>query len=262
MSLPATRNIVLGSGRVFFDKFDTNGDPTGERYVAETPGFAFTVNQESVEILSDDGPVAESLVNVTKQVTREFSLTTKNITDESLALFLIGEVASQSTTAGAVTGTAINGGNGVKQGHWYQLGVSANQPTGVRAITGVAIKEGVTTHVAGTDYVLDADLGRIYIVPGGGIADDDVITADYTKTAVAWSEVTSSDLGAATGALRYVADNTAGENRDIYIPNCVMAPTGEAAFKSRDAAQTLGFTVKVQKPDDGRASVYINGRAA
>lgn len=262
MSLPTTRNIVLGSGRVFFDKFDANGDPTGELYMAETPGFELTVSPESTEIFSDDGPVAESLINVTKSVSRNFAITTKNITDQSLALFLIATAGSQTTSAGAETATAINGGKGVKQGHWYQLGVSAGRPTGVRAITTVAIKEGVTAKTVDTDYVLDAALGRIYIVPGGGIDEGDILTADFTRTAVSWTEVASNDLGAAKGALRYVADNTAGENRDLYVPSCVLEPNGTAAFKSRDTAQTLGFTVKVQKPSDGRSSVYVNGRAA
>lgn len=262
MSLPTTRNIVLGSGRVFFDKFDSQGRPTGELYMAETPGFELTVTPESIEIMSDDGPVAESLVNVTKSVSRNFALTTKNVTDESLALFLIGTAASQSTVVGNVVDQAINNGVGVKPGHWYQLGVTAGQPTGVRGISTVVIKEGAATKTVGTDYVLDADLGRIYVVSGGSIAEGDIITASYAKTAVSWTEVTSNDLGAAKGALRYVADNTAGANRDLYVPSCVLEPNGTAAFKSRDTAQTLGFTVKVQKPSDGRASVYINGRAA
>lgn len=259
MSLPTTRNIVLGSGRVFFDE----GPGAGELYIAETPGFSLNVVSESTEVLSDDGPVAEPLINPSKKTTRNFSLTTKNITDEALALFLIAEKSTLTTSVASITLKAINGGVGVKQGRWYQLGVDSTHPTGVRGIGSVAIKDAVPkTYDVTDDYVLDAATGRIYIVPGGAIADDTVITSDYATTAVSWSQLASNDLGAKVGSLRYIADNTAGENRDVFIPSCVMEPNGELPFKSRDNAQQMGFTVKVQKPTDGRSSVYINNRAA
>lgn len=257
MSLPATRNIVLGAGRIFFDE----GPGAGELYIAETPGFGLNVASESVEIMSDDGPVAESLVNVTKSVSRNFSLTTKNITDDALALFVMGDKSTKTTTVATVPGKAINGGVALDGGRWYQLGVDSTHPAGIREIGSVAIKTGGTTHALTTDYVLDADTGRIYVVPGGG-CDGAICTSDYATTASSWSQVASNDTGAKRGALRFVADNTAGENRDVFIPDCVMEPNGELPFKSRDNAQQMGFTVKVQKPDDGRASVYINGRAA
>lgn len=255
MSLPTSRNIVLGSGRLFFD------DGTGELYIAETPGFELTVSPTSVEIKSDDGPVAETLLNVSTETTRNFKMSTKNIIAAALALFIGADVSAKTTSVASVTAKPINGGVAVVGGKWYQLGVDATNPTGVRAIGTVAIKTGVTTHAAGTDYILDAALGRIYIVPGGG-CEGDIMTSDYATTAVSWEQISSNDLGSKRGALRYIADNTAGENRDIYVPVCVMEPDGTAAFKDRSNAQTLGFNVKVEKPTDGRASIYINGRAA
>lgn len=257
---PTTRNIVLPAGRVYFDEELADGSHVGELYLAETPGFALKVATESTVIMSDDGPVAEELVNVATQVTREFDLKCKNITGDVLALFLIADKGSKSTTAGAVTGKAINGGVGVKQGYWYQLGVDADYPAGVRGVTGVAIKTGGTTHTLDQDYRLDPTAARVYIVPGGGIADGTVITSDYNKTAVAWEQVSSNDLGAKKGSLRFVADNTAGINRDLFVPSCVMAPAGETQFKGRTTAQEVGFAVKVQKPAAGGASVILNGR--
>lgn len=256
MSLPTSRNIVLGSGRIFFD------DGTGELYLAETPGFELTVSPESIEIMSDDGPVAETLVNVSTKTTRNFKLSTKNIIAEALGMFLGADVASKTTAVASVTGKAINGGVAVEGGKWYQLGVDATHPAGIRAIGTVAIKTAPsTTHVENTDYILDAALGRIYIVPGGG-ADGDIITSDYATTAVSWEQISTNDDGPKRGALRYIADNTAGENRDVFIPVCVMEPDGTAQFKNRSEAQSLGFNVKVEKPTDGRESIYINGRAA
>lgn len=254
MSLPTSRNIVLGSGRIFFD------DGTGELYLAETPGFELTVTPESIEIDSDDGPVAEALINVTTKVLRNFTLSTKNIIDAALALFVQGDVSAKTTTVASVTDKPVNGGVAVVGGRWYQLGVDSTHPAGIRSIGTVVVKTGATTHVAGTAYTLDAALGRIYITPGGTAAGV-ILTSDYATTASTWSQIATNNLGSKRGAMRYVADNTAGQNRDIYVPVCVMEPNGSAAFKSRSDAQVLGFNVKVEKPTDGRASIYVNGRA-
>lgn len=262
MTKPATKNIVLGAGAVFFDEFDASGNLTGERYLAETPGFSLTVTSENLEDFSSDGPIAEKHLDVAIRVARDAALTLKDMSAANFAMFIIGDLSTKSTASGSETGTAINGGNGVKQGHWYQLGVSTTLPTGVRDITNVVIKDGVpTTYDLTDDYEVDLDLGRIYIVPGGGIADDTVLLADFDRTAASWEQVTSNDLGAKTGALRFVANNTSGANKDLYLPSIVLRPDGEFAFKSRDTVQQMGFAIGINNPGDGRAAVYLNGRA-
>jgi len=260
---PSTKNTVLGSGYLYFDKLDANGNYTGERYIAETGNFSSTVNAESLEAWSQDGAIAEKKLDQPTRVTRDCAFNAESIDDALLELFFIATKSTQSTSAGSKTAQPINAGNGVKQGRWYQLGVSAEQPAGVRGIENVAIKDAVpTTYTIDTDYKLDATGGRIYIVIGGNIADDTVITADYDETTTTWDEWVTNDNGAAQGALRFVADNTAGTNRDYYYPKVTLKPDGEYALKSREDIQQVGFAVSVLNPGDGRAALYINGRPA
>lgn len=259
---PTAKNIVLGAGHLFFDELDVNGNLTGETYIAETSNFAMNVSAESLEAWSDDGAIAEKLLDQPTRVTRDGTFNAKSIDDALLNLFFIATKTTQSTTAGAKAATAINAGNGVKQGRWYQLGVSASLPAGVRGIENVVIKEGVTAQTLDTDYKLDAATGRIYIVIGGGIADDTVLTADYDETTTSWSELATNDNGAAQGALRFVSDNTAGENRDYYFTKVTLKPDGEYSLKSREDVQQVGFAFAALNPGDGRAALYIDGRAA
>lgn len=259
----ASKNIVLGAGYIYFDPTDASGNPIGERYVAETPGFSLTLNTERMEAWSSDGPIAEKLEDITTRVTRDFTVSVRDISAENLALFLIADVGTESTAGATVTDEAINGGQGVKQGYWYQIGASTTHPAGKRNIASLVVKsdDGVTTYVKDTDYIEDLALGRIQIIEGGGIADSDVIEVSYTDATGSWEQITSNDTGAKEGALRYIADNTTGTNRDIYIPKCRMNPNGEFAMKSRDTLQELSFTVSVLKKA-GLAQAYINGRAA
>ncbi len=265
LNLPTTNNIVLGAGYGYFDPLDlTTLLPTGETYMGDSPGFAMNVSTEKVEDYSSDGKIAELQLTVATRVVRAFDLNVKNMNAANLAIFAIATVGSQTTTAGAETSQAINGGVGVKQGRWYQLGVTSTRPTGLRNVSAVAIKHtsGTPTYVVDVDYKIDLSLARIYIIPGGGIADATIIKSDHTKANASWEEIVTDQLGARRGAFRFIADNTAGVNRDVFIPLCELAPNGTFAFKSRDTVQTMGFTCTPQDPGDGRARVYINGRAA
>lgn len=260
----AADEIILGSGYVFFDPEDSTGALTGERYFGQTPGFSVNIQTPNrVQVYSSDSPLEELLVDIASRVDRNATLQVRNIELANLALFVIGSSASQSTSAGSVTAEAVNG---VKQGRWYQLGASDTHPAGVRKITTVVVKDAVpTTYTVDTDYKVDLDLGRIYIVEGGTIADDTDLAVDYATTAVTWDEIKTNNLGAQYGALRYIADNTEGPNRDLYAPRVLLAPNGEFALKSRSDVQQMEFQASFLQRTVGstkRAALYIDGRPA
>jgi hypothetical protein len=252
-------NYVLGAGRLFFDPL-VNGAYEGERYLGQSPGFSLSVDAERVQLFSSDGPTAEKLEDVVTQINRSASITLDEVSLENLELFLAGATSAASQSSGTVTNENINNGVGVKQGRWYQLGVTTSFPAGARSISAVVIKNAVPeTITASGNYELDLTLGRIYIVPGGAIANGTVLTADYTRAAVNWSQVASGDLASRQGRLRYIEDATRGANRDYYMPKVDLAPSGEFSIKSRSEFAQLGFTLEVLTPDVGQA-IYVTTR--
>jgi len=244
------KNIVLGAGYIYFDEEDSSGALTGEQYMAETDGFSLNVSTEKTEIDSSDTPVAETLVSLVKKVTRGGSLSTKNMDDATFARFIQGAESTVTQTAVEVVGETHT----VKQGRYYQLGASVSNPTGVKGVSGVS----VATYTVTDDYIVNADEGRIYIVPGGGIADDTEISVTYTPDANSRVRVASDGSGAKRGAIRFVGDNTNGENREVYIPKVELAPNGDLAFKDRDNAMTATFDLSILTRD-GYAQVYVDG---
>lgn len=257
--LPADKNIVLGSGHIYFDIFDAAGDRTGELYIAETPGFELTIASESIEVDSSDGPVAELIADIATKVTRTASMIVKSISVDVLAMFVMGDI-STDTGVSDTTGK-INAGKGVKQGLWYQLGQTDIQVSGEQNITLTEITD-TTGQVSDTKYIFEEKTGRIYIkVMTSGIDDGTVLTANFTASTSTWERISSNNLGAKTGALRFIADNTYGENRDLYFPKAALKPSGALPFKSRDTVQEMRFDISVLVPDNG-SSVYINGRPA
>lgn len=256
--LSTKRNVVLGAGYVYFDPEDANGNLTGELYLGDGPGFSFSMSPEKTEIDSSDTPTAETLVSITNKLTRSAQIGVRNISEQNLAFFIGGDTAAVSQSAVAVTDEVIGA---VQQGRYYQLGASTSNPTGVRGVTSVTVEPsgGGTALVLNTDYRLDADNGRIYIIEGGGIANDDEIQVDYTPVANSRTRVASGS-SPKKGALRFISDNTAGTNREVYFPRVELAPSGDAAMKDRANPVELSFDIAVLTRT-GYEQVYIDGMA-
>jgi hypothetical protein len=252
-------DIVLGAGKIYFEIEDANGAlGTGERYLAETPGFSLSVTPETLEDWSSDGKIAEKLLDITTRVNRGGTLTIKDALIDNIALFVAGGVSTVNQSATPVVDEAVKGW----KDKWTQLGASLSNPTGVRNVSSVVItgSGGTPTYSASTDYELDAVMGRFRPLTAGTIADGASLLADYTPAANSRSRIASDQLGPKVGALRFIAENTSGPNKDLYIPKVQMAPDGELAFKSRDTVMQMQFQLRISTRS-GYAQVYVDGRA-
>ena len=256
--------IILPSGYFYWDQEDANGNLTGERYVGQTPALTISAKAPNQgDVYSSDGPVEELLTTFSSRIDRTADLTMQNVELANVALFVEGDLAQKSTSAGSVTGEAIGP---VTQGRWYQLGQDATNPAGVQMVQNVVVKDSVpTTYVEGTDYEVDLDLARIYIIEGGSIADATSLLTDYDTTAVTWDQVASNNRAKQYGALRYVSDNTGGANRTLYAPRALLKPTGNMVWNDRQNAATLQFQASfMRRSVNGvyREALYVDGRAA
>lgn len=253
-------NYTLPKGKLFFDPFDATGAVTGERYLGNTPGADLSIATTVLDHYSAESGINEKDESMVTQIDRKLSITSDNMSLDNVALFVIGGIATLTQAVGPVAGETVGP---VIQGRYYQLGVSTANPTGVRNISAGVIKNGATTYVSGVDYELDGPLGRLYIVPGGAIADATSVTADYTKSAGVRQQVASSALAVAQGALRFVADNPKGENRDFYAPKVNLKPNGNMSLKGEKAEWAkMQFDVEFLKRDAETAALYIDGRPA
>ena len=247
-------NIVLGAGYLYFDKFDDDGNKTGERYLGQTPGFTFSMSSEKLEKYTSDGPIAELMVSVTTQISREGTITCDDISAENLALFIAGDV----DTAGQSADTALSQTFTATPGREYQLGDGAGY-TNIDSVV-VTTVSGSTALTLGDDYEVDAEGGRVIILEGGAISAPEEVEVTFDIDADADAVVISTtDQVSLRGAIRFRGDNTVGENRDVYIPNAELSPDGEFQFKSRDDFQQITFSFSAQKPKDGGKAVYIRG---
>ena len=258
-------NIVVGAGELYIDLLDADDKPTGERYLGDSPGASLSVATERVQVFSGDGPVARKLVDSVRSISRSLQITLHDVSLENLALFVGGETPTQvSDEATAVVDEALT----VRPGLAYQLGASKDKPAGFGAVDGAAAKtvvtnsDGSTTYTAGEDYRVDAKHARLYIVPGGDIAEGAKILVDYTPAAASRKQVRTGELKDVRAAVRYIECPTAGRGRNYYAPLCSIGPSGEMTLKSRDGAQQIQLTAEILEPEGGQPALFIDGEAA
>lgn len=256
-------NLVIPAGTLYFQREDSNGNLTGgEHLMAETPGFTIAIAPNQVQAFGADTAIETLILDVTTRVLRTANITTNDISDDALALFTIGTQATVTQAATAVTAEALGT---LEKDSYYQLGRTATRPTGIRGCTAVTLKAAGTAITLGTDYTLDAANGRIYILPTTALNVGAALTVDYTPAANARSQILANGQQTISVGLHLIADNTAGLNRDVYIPRATIVAKGDLALKSR-AVTSLQFdaNIKLRTLPDGTvlAPVYIDGRAA
>lgn len=258
MALTYSQNkYTIPRGRVFFNPINTATDEyLGELYMGNCPSLGLSIETEKAEHYSSETGLREKDASVVLEVKRTGSLTCDNMSGTNVALFLSGSTGTITQAGASVTDEVID----VIPGRYYQLGLGVSTPVGARKVSAVAVTNsaGTTTYVAGTDYLLDADRGRLQILTTGTIVAGD-IKVDYTKAATTWEGIRSGAAGELLGALRIVSDNATGDQRDFYMPRVSLVPSGEIPViaEGTDFAQ-MTFDADVLKPANGEA-IYVDG---
>lgn len=259
--MPKADNYVLGRGRLYFAPFQTGTQtPSHLRYIGNTSEINISISSDILAHYSSESGVREKNDSVTVQTERTGSFVTDNVDADNLALFFFGSVGAVAQTAGPVTNEQVGPVAGVIKGGFYQLGYSATNQTGVRNITTVSItgNGGTPTYVAGTDYVVDLATGMLEILPNSSIPNNTPLRANYTRVVGTREQVLSGNTSI-EGALKFVADNPKGTNRDMYIPWARITANGDFAIKAESDWQNLPFNIDIMTPT-GVAALIIDGR--
>jgi hypothetical protein len=258
--MPRTKNYTLGAGKLYFDRMDADGNLTGEFYIGNTTSLTGSTDETREEHFSSDEASRDKDASVVTQSDQTVGFTTDDIQPENLAMLWKGTAEILAVSAAAAEVDTLT----VMRGRWYQLGMSPTSPTGARSVTITSVTDDEVAPVAvpggagGVNYDVDLELGRIFIKEDApDIADGDSIIVTYDIAAHSRTVVISKGE-TIRGALRYIADNTAGINRDDYWPLVELSPDGDYEFKA-DSWSEMSFTGEVLKKE-GYFKHYVDGR--
>ncbi len=255
-----TNEYVIPRGRVYFDPYDANDDLTGEIPFGNCPGITVAISEEKADHYSSEAGLSEKDASKTVRVDRTGTLACDNFNSPNVSLFLSADLETKTQSATPVTGEI----RAVLPGRQYQLGATSANPLGVRNVTGITVKSEdgtTTTYVAGTDYNIDAETGRVQIIEGGGIAAGNVAFG-YTPVAGTFESMKTGASVTRTGALRVVSNNATGKDRDFYLPKVTLAADGDLTLiAAGDSTEyvSMSFALEVLKAPNAEA-IYCDGR--
>lgn len=253
-----SNQYLIPRGRVYFDPYDANEQPTGEIALGNCPGVNISVKSETKDHYSSETGLRQKDGSWTLQVDRSGKLQCDNFSPRNAALWMTGTAERKTQAATPVVGEV----RAVLPGRQYQLGATAANPLGVRNVTAITVKNktGSTTYVAGTDYNVDLETGRVQIIAGGAINAVTEVQFGYTPVAATFDSVKSGAKTELNGALRIVSDNAAGGNQDWYFPKVTLSPEGDLALiAEKDDVVTLEFSLQILKSANAEA-IYLDGR--
>ena len=255
----STNLITIPMGKIYYDP-----DGNGEVLLGQTRNGQLRVSQSKETVMDTDNPNGGPILDIPYNVTREVSFEVAELSDLAVALFTRTTESTHTQASGSVTGETVPW----TVGRIVQLGQSSANPAGNRGISSLVLSQGIVGgnpyHVASSAYSLDADLGRLTILTDSGGQSGQAVVAAYTKAAQTWTHHEEDpSIPPIIGAIRFVANNAAGPNRDVYIPNVTLAADGEMTLKgdAQQKATTLAFKGLLMRIGSTPA-LFIDGRAA
>jgi hypothetical protein len=219
--------LLLGRGKVYFDRFDATSNPTGLRFVGEADKLELTATATTKDYFTMTKSASTKMAQNITQQTHEFTLQLREFTAQNLALALLGDSVVLTQTQATVADELLS--PKALPGLVYK--------TANRNISAVTATTGVTPLVAGTDYeVLDPQLGLIHVLPGTTALDGTKpFTAAYTAAAIAaGTQVQAGTASKIEGKLVYVSDPANGPSYDVEVWRIRFQPSGAIALITDD----------------------------
>tara|TARA_R110002096_G_scaffold77443_2_gene182353 strand:- start:1651 stop:2505 length:855 start_codon:yes stop_codon:yes gene_type:complete len=251
-----TADYNLGRGIIFISPLDTTtGLPVDYRDLGNAPSFSLSIDVEELVHQSSRGGLRTVDKRLVISQTVNFSFVLEELSAENLALFFSG--ATVASTNPAIAGiTAYNFTTSAVLGRWYSI---YNQTTGARALDIDSTNVAVTEDPAGTpvvmtlntDYTVDAEMGMIFIMPGGTIVAGD--TLQLVLTADAGAAVTTQTRGLTSSgvdyAMKFVGENPADNDQrfEVELHSVQVNADGDFSLISESDLTQMPFTGTAQQ---------------
>ncbi len=220
-------NILLGRGKVYFDRFNSSGAKTGELFLGNCPTFEITPSPEEVKKYSCGERAAALVASDVIRTSLALRIVGDEFSKENLAMALFGDNSTLSQTGAVQPSEAIAD---VLQGRYYKL---TKRSIVSAVVTGIG---GTPTYTLNTDFKVDNVTGRIYIVEGGGIANGTDIEATYTYGTISLATVRGMNQASVKGAVRFIGDPARGPQYECEIWRVSIRADGAIGFISDEYA--------------------------
>lgn len=263
---PDTSTYVLGRGKMYFSEILTDGTPAGYRFVGNCPEVTATVESENYEHFRSTQGLRVKDLDIIIQQSINWTAALENMNKDNLGIFF-SATEDTSFVNPAITGfagtTLVADGEMVSAatgGLWYQLYDANTEPaTGITAVNAIDLESTNATPVTlteNTDYIVDAETGRVFFLDTSPIqtiiTNGEGVTATITADAAA---ATAAKLGAGSKgetnvAIRFELINAQTDAVELifFLHKAGVTSNGDAGFISDEVAQ-LPVSIAVEAND-------------
>lgn len=269
--LPQTEDYNLGRGILYFATLGSDGRPNEYRDLGNVPEFNLSIEVETLEHQSSRQglKVVDKEVVISQKVNVAFVL--DEINHENLALLLSGSQAVHTNVAiaGFTEFEMIVGDESstteLQLGRHYDIvNSSGERAYDIDSSKLTIVTENATpvAMVLNTDYTLDAELGRIFILSTSTVAAtaiglneglDVTLTADAGARVV--NEVRALTTTNISGALKFISENPANNDvqTEFQFHQISLKADGDFGLIS-DEFSTMNFTGVAESNTQASAS--------
>jgi hypothetical protein len=246
---PSADNLLVGKGKVYFNRFDDNGIGTGLRDMGNVDAMELTSEDDVIEKYSNMSADAPLYKSVSRRRNVQVRLTMSEFDPHNMAIAMMGTVVETYTQAAAPVVAEVLTTAAVKGAIYMFSKLGPHTAITLNNTTTPAVL------VLGTDYVvLNPDVGIIQILESApSVTAGDAITADYTPTAYAAGEIVDiygGEAGKVEGSLLFVGDPTTGPRQIVEIWKVSFNPDGAIGLISDEFAD-VGVTGRVMADPAG-----------
>lgn len=244
----------MGSGDLYIDVFDEDGNRTGELDVGNAKEFSISApSVEKKELLGyRQNNYGRTIKSVITKIEQELKFTLTDINRSNLALAMFGQDVDYSQSAGSNTSspeTVI-----AKLDKWSKL---KNRNLDTASPPVVKDSSDTTTYTEGEDYEIDYQVGRIRALKGGSITDSEELHVGCTWLAQSGFEVKGLQVQKIEAFLRLVGKDQANSRScEVIVYKAEITPSGDIGWLTDDFA-TLGFSAKIIDTVDGSWNVLF-----
>lgn len=248
--------LVLGRGELYFEPF-TPGTKTGEgeRYFGNTTTFQIARTLERQQRFTSYGGQKVEIEPLIVSESNSAQFITDNISIENIGLWY-GKIFEKSDLPPR---NVISENIVLRTDRYFQLGKTI-QPFGVRNVESVKLYIGTDLVPAAGNYEVNKVSGRVYIFADSPVFQVPSLTRcefEWRRTTVEQARSGATDI---FGALRFVATNVVGPQRNYYFPYVRLSPRGQVDLKGEEWQQ-VPFDVTAMRLNPTAEQVYIDGSA-
>ena len=250
-----TQEQFIGAGDLNIDVLDSDGNRTGELDVGNA--IMFAINAPSVDKKERQGfrrdNYAKTIKSVIVKVEQELKFTLTDINRKNLTLAMFGTDAAYTQTAAdnvaspeEITGYAEK---------WTKL-VSRNLDLATPPV--VQDETDTTTYVENTDYEIDYAVGRLLVLSGGSITDEDILHVGSTWLAITSGyKVDGLEVNKIEAYIRLIGKDQANDRDcEVIVYKAQIEPAGDLNWLSEEFVD-LEFSGKILDTTDGNWDVLF-----